>query len=191
MKRRRRSAETNPELKGIPLIFMTMVLRFVSKKMKPNCSLLSFINYSYCCIFAVFRDAGDDAPSQRDLTCVGASVTAKGRYNKFNAPSARKLQTNQHVESFQPPFLHKEAIFLLKLYTKHKGTFETRRSYQKKEHKVYIRQQNFERKDINRPAQTTKTCHASFPLVAHPSPLLSRPVHGDKRALMPRQHASR
>ena len=37
----------------------------------------------------VFVDASDDAPSQRDLTCAGASVTTKGRQKKINAPSAR------------------------------------------------------------------------------------------------------
>ena len=93
---------------------------------------------------------------------------------QFNAPSARKQKTNQHVESFQPHFLHKEAILLLPFYNS--GMFETRRTFQKR-HKVYALPK-IEGKDINRPARTTKTCLASFPLVvaSHQIPLLS--CHG-------------
>ena len=34
---------------------------------------------THVCYFAVFIDAGDDAPSQRNLTRVSASVATKGR----------------------------------------------------------------------------------------------------------------
>ena len=34
----------------------------------------------------------------------------EGKLKQFNAPPARMLKTNQHVESFRPQFLHKEAL---------------------------------------------------------------------------------
>ena len=33
----------------------------------------------FCPLFSVFKDTGDDAPSERNLTCASASVTTKGR----------------------------------------------------------------------------------------------------------------
>ena len=46
---------------------------------------------------------------KRNITRAGAPVTTKGRQNKLTPPSARMLETNQHVESSQHQFLHKEA----------------------------------------------------------------------------------
>ena len=38
---------------------------------------------------------------------------SEGTLKQFDAPSARTLKTNQHVESFQTQFQHKEAVLLL------------------------------------------------------------------------------
>ena len=37
----------------------------------------------------------------------------EGSLKQFNAPSARMVKINQHVESFQSQFLHKEAVLLV------------------------------------------------------------------------------
>ena len=102
--------------------------------------------------FSLLKDAGHDAPSQRDLTCTGASVSAKGR--------ARKVKTTRRQSSFCPSAIHNTQARM-----KHDA-------HSKKAQDVHTTK--IERKDINMPAQTTKTCHACFPLVAssHHTPLL-------------------
>ena len=70
---------------------------------------------------------------------------------------------------------------------KHQGTFETRHSFQKVQG-VHTTTK-IERKDINKPALTTKTCHASFPLIisSHHIPLLC--CHGPSTVRRESTHA--
>ena len=47
---------------------------------------------------------------KRNITCASKCVCYyEGTLKQFNAPSARMLQTNQHIESSQPQILHKES----------------------------------------------------------------------------------
>ena len=47
---------------------------------------------------------------KRNITCASKCVRYfEGTLKQFNAPSARMLQTNQHIESSQPQIPHKES----------------------------------------------------------------------------------
>ena len=124
---------------------------------------------------AVFIDARRRCSISKKPHMCQCVCYCEGTLKQFNAPSARKLKTNQHVESFQPLFLHKEAILLLPCCYSQTPRHVRNTTVIPKRHTVYTLQQKIERISTG-PAQTTKTSLLS----PHPSPLLSRPVHGER-----------
>ena len=58
------------------------------------------------CFFIALKDTSDDAPSQKEHHMCLCVCYYEGTLKQFNAPSARMLRTNQHVESSQAQFLH-------------------------------------------------------------------------------------
>ena len=105
------------------------------------------------------------------------SIKRTAATDKVNIRDMCHDYTNDvHSKQLEPKWLRLTAqppLDLLKLYTNTKGTFETRHSFQKGTRRIHCKK--MERKDNNKPAQTTPTCHASFPLIvsSHHIPLLS------------------
>ena len=104
----------------------------------------------------------------KDLTCASASVTIEGTLKHFNAPSARKLKTYQHVESFQRQLLHKEAILLLHFCCSRKPRHVWNTTLISKRHKVYTQQQNLKGRiptgPLSPPRPATLPSHLLLPL---------------------------
>ena len=105
----------------------------------------------------------------------------EGTLKQFNAPSVRKLKTNQNVESFRPQFLHKEAILLLPFcYSKtprHVGNTTLIPKRDKRGTKISkegYQQARSDHQDL--PCFLSTSCFLS----PHLSPLLSRPAHGER-----------
>ena len=62
-------------------------------------------------VFIRFIDAGDDAPSQRNITRASASVTTKGRYDKMKEsprPKATMFKLSQNSQEPDKPTQLKE-----------------------------------------------------------------------------------
>ena len=107
---------------------------------------------------------------------------------QFNAPSARKQRPINTLRVFSlNSCTRRQSSFCFSAIHKHQARLK--HDAQSKEAQGVHTTTKLERKDINRPAQTTQTCHASFPLVvsSHRIPLLC--CHGrDSRPLPSHTH---
>ena len=99
----------------------------------------------------------------------------EGTFKNLTTPSTRMQRNNINSSRIiSLKFIQKEARASFRpseTIHNHKSTFETRHS--KKAQGVLTRHNS--KKDTNRPAQSTKTCHTSFSLIvsSHHNPLLS------------------
>ena len=111
----------------------------------------------------MIRDADDVVH-----TSVSASVTTRKEKAETIEPSSQQRAKNNinSLKTLSLKFLQKEARASFRHFEivhKHKCTFETRHPFQKSTRCTHY--DKIERKDTNRAAQSTKTCHASFSLV--------------------------
>ena len=79
------------------------------------------------CVLTRFKDAGDDAPSQKEISNVLVRLLLQGTLKQFNITFlTHAKEQHQHIDKFSASKLfkrrHRSSFVLLKLYTQQRGT---------------------------------------------------------------------